>query len=265
MKGHLLTSFRGRGYRWGRNSYTSDSSDPTGIGLSVFRIRPGGKIEVNTAGREAALIALSGRGFFEAGGCKVKFSRRDWEKDGPSAVHVSAGTKLAVRAVRASEIILCSVLNKGSFESRIYPRGRIKPERRGKGILDNAAERIVCTVSDFKNGPRGSKMVFGETINLPGKWSSYPPHVHPQPEIYLYRFKSRDAFGHAELGEAVFKVRDRDLARITGEKVHCQTAAPGFSMYYFWVIRHLPGRPYKSFRTLPQYKWALKPGAKPPR
>ena len=38
-------------------------------------------------------------------------------------------------------------------------------------------------------------MVLGEVLNLPGKWSSYPPHHHPQPEVYFYRFDYPDGFG----------------------------------------------------------------------
>ena len=38
-------------------------------------------------------------------------------------------------------------------------------------------------------------MVLGEVVNLPGKWSSYPPHHHPQPECYFYRFDKPMGFG----------------------------------------------------------------------
>jgi 5-deoxy-glucuronate isomerase len=30
-------------------------------------------------------------------------------------------------------------------------------------------------------------------------------------------------------------------------------------MYYLWVIRHLPGRPYKGFEFTPAHQWLLDP------
>ena len=56
--------------------------------------------------------------------------------------------------------------------------------------------------------------MLGEVVTLPGGWSSYPPHHHPQPEIYHYRFTHPQGFGHAELGDDVFKVRHYDTIRI---------------------------------------------------
>ena len=44
----------------------------------------------------------------------------------------------------------------------------------------------------------------------------------------------------AELGEEVFKVNDRDTVCIPPGLDHAQCAAPGYGMYYSWVIRHLP-------------------------
>ncbi len=45
------------------------------------------------------------------------------------------------------------------------------------------------------------------------------------------------------------KVRAFDTVEILNLDDHSQVAAPGYGMYYVWVIRHLPGRPY----TVPEF------------
>ena len=96
---------------------------------------------------------------------------------------------------------------------------------------------------------------------MPGGWSSYPPHHHPQPEIYHYRFTHPQGFGHAELGEQVFKVRQYDTIKILAGNDHAQCAAPGYGMYYSWVIRHLPGKPYTVPEFTADHAWTMTPGA----
>ena len=48
--------------------------------------------------------------------------------------------------------------------------------------MREASTRIVRTIFDLSNAT-DAKLVLGEVISYPGKWSSYPPHHHPQPEV----------------------------------------------------------------------------------
>jgi len=133
-------------------------------------------------------------------------------------------------------------------------------------VLEDTSYRIVRTIFDINNRPE-SKLVLGEDITFPGRWSSYPPHYHPQPEIYHYRFTSPDGYGHGELGDDVYKIHNYDTIKILDKKVHSQVAAPGYGMYYLWVIRHLPGNPYTSPVFAREHSWLLDPKAsywKPP-
>ena len=113
-------------------------------------------------------------------------------------------------------------------------------------------------VFDRRTRPE-SKLVLGEVLNYPGRWSSYPPHHHAQPEIYHYRFTLPQGYGHAELGERVYKVRQHDTLRIPAGHDHAQVAAPGYGMYYLWIVRHLDGNPYKGFEHTPEHTWLLDP------
>ena len=46
---------------------------------------------------------------------------------------------------------------------------------------------------------------------------------------------------------------------IRGGIDHAQVSAPGYGMYYLWVVRHLPRRPYKGFTFTAEHRWLLDP------
>ena len=127
--------------------------------------------------------------------------------------------------------------------------------------MGETSTRICRTVFDFSTAPYAN-LVVGELINFPGKWSSYPPHYHPQPEIYLYKFDHEQGFGFSEFGEEVYKVRNNDAYIIDKEVTHAQVAAPGYAMYYIWVIRNLENNPFDERIYTPEHKWLLDKNAK---
>jgi 5-deoxy-glucuronate isomerase len=104
--------------------------------------------------------------------------------------------------------------------------------------------------------------VLGEVVTYPGKWSSYPPHHHPQPEIYHYRIRPPQGFGLTAIGEEALVLHDRDPAVIPAGAVHPHAAAPGYALFYIWVIRHLDGNRYGVPTFVPEHTWVTDPNAK---
>jgi 5-deoxy-glucuronate isomerase len=127
--------------------------------------------------------------------------------------------------------------------------------------MRETSTRIVRTIIEDPRAP-WSNLVLGEVITFPGKWSSYPPHHHPQPEIYHYRFAPSGGFGFAAIGDEGCVVRNRDTILIPPHAVHPQTAAPGYAMFYIWVIRHLDGDRYGVPTFVPEHSWVTDPAAK---
>jgi 5-deoxy-glucuronate isomerase len=80
--------------------------------------------------------------------------------------------------------------------------------------------------------------------------------------VYYYRFHPSQGFGFSCEGEDVYKVYDGDTAVIRGGVVHPQTAAPGYAMYYVWVIPHTPKRWVLDRQYLDKDVWMLEDGAK---
>jgi len=198
---------------------------------------------------ETAWLLMDGKLKGSAGGVTFELERHSLFDESASCVHVSAGTRISIEAVARTELTVYQSPNRKEFPACVYTPADVPNEHRGKGQVAERCLRFVRTIFDGRNAPENAEMVLGEVVTLPGGWSSYPPHHHRQPEIYHYRFTEPQGYGHAELGDDVFKVSDRDTICIPPGLDHAQCAAPGYGMYYSWVIRHLPNDPY----TIPDF------------
>jgi 5-deoxy-glucuronate isomerase len=210
-------------------------------------------------------LAFSGTGSLACAGTQLEFCRPEWVETPPTVVHCCAGTSVEVAnsGKAAVEVLIVQARNPRVFSPRYYRAAGIQIEQRGKGILQETCHRVVRLVFDDSNGPPESNLVLGEVVNLSGRWSSYPPHSHPQPEIYYYRFDPPNGYGYGELGDAAFKVRGGDLLAITNNRSHCQVSAPGYTMYYLWAVRHLEGNRYRGFTFDPEHAWTLNQRSSP--
>lgn len=226
--------------------------------FGIFRQAKGESFTQNSASKESAWVLMSGEATVEIDGKSVSLRRGSLFDEAPSAFHVCAGTSAQVQARSECEWAVSQAENSARFEPRVFLPEGLAPEYRGRGLVQDACLRNVRLIFDRRERP-GSKLVLGEVINLPGRWSSYPPHHHAQPEIYHYRFTLSQGYGHAEAGDQVFKVHEGDTLRIPGGKDHAQVSAPGYGMYYLWVVRHLENNPYTGFEFTEEHKWTLDP------
>lgn len=221
-----------------------------------------GRREADKAKKERAYLLIKGEVFFKWEGKTVKASRQSFLDESPWCLHVPACVEVVIEGAGGdSEIAVSKTNNERLFPSQLYTDKDIRSEYRGEGTMGETSTRIVRTVFD-KSNAEISNLVLGEVINYPGKWSSYPPHHHPQPEIYFYKFCPEQGFGIANIGEDVLKVRNNDAVKIVKDESHPQAAAPGYAMYYIWVIRHLDDNPYINPTFEPEHLWVSGENAK---
>jgi len=233
----------------------------TGMEFGILRLEAGERW-TSSPDLETACLLTDGTVRLRCGGEAVEASRTSLFDGEPAVAHHAAGDTVEVHALGAAELAVVRVENPARFPARTFePGGLLEVEHRDRGRWEDAAWRVVRTVFDLRNRPE-SLMVIGEVVTLPGRWSSYPPHHHPQPEIYHYRFDRPQGYGHAELGDEVVKVRSRDTVKILDLADHSQVAAPGYAMWYLWAIRHLPGEPYVTPEFAGEHRWLKEPGAR---
>jgi len=232
------------------------------LDFGILKLKTGG-LKTFPAGRERALLLIAGSAAFMWEGKVETVTRNSCFEEAPYVLHVSRDTEVTVKTESECEICVEQVDNDNAFEAKLYTPEDIRTDIFGAGTLNETSIRSVRTVFDGEINPL-SNMVLGEVINHPGKWSSYPPHDHPQPEIYHYRFFPPQGFGISVLDDEAHTVKNGDTTLIGPDKTHSQGAAPGYAMYYIWMIPHLPGD-----RWLPttryyreEHKWLLEPDVK---
>ncbi len=251
---------RSKGFKNGYNRIISESKkqeNTTMMNFGILRFEKGQTYK-NSSEEERAFLLLKGqiKVFFDSE--QETVSRNSYFDESPICLHVPKMTNVEIIANANAEIALISTKNEEFFLPKLYES--VENEYRGKGTMQETATRIVRTIFDKSKSPN-SKMVLGEVVNYPGKWSSYPPHHHPQPEIYHYRFLPENGFGFATLGDDVYKVKNGDTVKILNDKVHPQVSAPGYAMYYIWIIRHLDGNPYIKPVFEAEHTWVMEKDA----
>ena len=228
----------------------------TGIDFGLLRLSAGERVDL-TSELEGAALLLEGRvQFLWDGGARAAERHSLFEED-PVALHVPVSSRFEIVADTDAELAIFRTANDRAFEPRLFDgTSMLMSEHRAQGRLDDTAYRLVRTIFDDRNRPEAN-LVLGEVVHLPGRWSSTPPHHHPQTEIYHYRFSPEQGYGHGELGEDVVKVRSGDTVKILAGNDHAQVAAPGCAMWYLWVIRHLPEARYSVPEVGEENRWML--------
>lgn len=217
-------------------------------------------IYVNDDPLEQAILLIKGDVTFRWGDHCVRVKRDSCFDELPICLHVSSVCPFTVTAHSDAELISQGVQNDAYFTSRLYDSSNTQSEVFGKDALNHTSIRTVRTIIDDTVAPY-SNLVMGEVINHPGKWSSYPPHRHDQPEVYHYRFEPEEGFGISVIGEEANKISHGSTALIPGGKVHPQCSAPGYAMYYVWMIPHKPKRWLKDRVFEEKHEWLLEPSA----
>ena len=222
--------------------------------FGILRLSKGQKTTSATP-KERAFLLISGEAEFEWEGHTVVAQRSSCFYEGPWCLHVPSNLPVNITCLKGdTEISVQQTTNNQSFEAKLFTPEDCKIEMIGTGTMNEMATRTVRRIFNKANREK-SNLVLGETINFPGKWSSYPPHYHPQPEIYFYKFNLENGFGYSGLGNKVYKVINNDALLISSQVGHAQVAAPGYAMYYIWVIRHIDNMPFLQPTFVREHLW----------
>lgn len=239
------------------NGLTSLCSMEDGVPMDVTLLkgRKGERYTLADEKQEAAYLLLKGKVTYGYNGIVHTFERKDLFHDDAYCLHTCKGIEVTLSFETDGEVLIQKAVNERIFDCKIYDQTNIDKQFFGEGPLASTTKRQVTTILDYERTPY-SNMVLGEITNFPGIWSSYPPHYHPQPEVYYYQFDKPQGFGTCFIGDDCYKITDNSVAIIPGGLTHPQNAAPGYAMFYVWMIPHLKGNPWTKTRIFdPDHAW----------
>ena len=247
----------------GYNAYIDAAADDMGTQMDVglLVLEPGDTYRIEEVEKECAVLLFSGDVTFGWNGEAVRGARPDCFRYEAYCLLAPRKTPITLTAHAHSELYIQKTVNDRDYTPVLYTPETVQTQHAGaNGELMGCMRREIKTFFDYDNMPE-SNMVLGEVLNFPGKWSSYPPHHHPQPEVYFYRFDHPQGFGAGFANGEIYKTGHNGLAVITSG-FHSQTAAPGYAMCYAWGIRHLEGDPWLKTRIDDEeHEWLWKPDA----
>lgn len=213
----------------------------------ALRLQAGQSYELDTAGREYALVLVKGNCRFKAGEREeCAFGpRRDPFRDLAYAALIPKQEKVVLTAVEDS---LLAVAHAEAAE--VYPLQVITPDQ-VRAVKRGAAnwQREVRFVL-WSDNTTGNMLVVGETVTPSGNWSTIPPHRHqydiPGEEVayeeaYFFQFSKPQGYALAwqfddegEMDQA-FSLRSNDSLFI-GKGYHPTACGPGADLYHVTFI-----------------------------
>lgn len=226
---------------------TSGKNKDMLMDITVHKLEKGEELVVTETDMESAILLLKGKVELDYEQKLYVIERKDMFVDLPTCLHISKDTVVIVCALEDSEVLIQGTLNDTKFASKLYLSSDIEKVVSCGDKWDGTARREVITIFDYYNAPY-SNMVLGEIFVPQGRWFSYIPHHHPQPEVYYYRLQREEGFGACFVGEEAFTIKDGSCGSFPGGKTHSQVTAPGYPMYCCWMIRHLDDNPWKRTR-----------------
>lgn len=223
----------------------SAGTDTDLIGLDLVELDRGEILE-RTCETETVVVVL--RGVVDAridGASLGHVGGRSSVFEGPGhAVYTPPGTHLRLIAQVGSELAIADapLLDASPADARVIRPGDQRIVEIGQGNWARSVRTLL--------GPEhaAGRLLVGETISPPGNWSSYPPHKHDEhappdearlEEVYLFKIEPPGGFGvqirYDAGGEHIRTVRNND-AVVIRSGYHPVVAAPGYSLYYLWVM-----------------------------
>ncbi|EAX48868.1 Myo-inositol catabolism IolB domain protein [Thermosinus carboxydivorans Nor1] len=236
----------------------------TGFGL--LNLAAGESYGAETKEEEVALVLLAGKCRITVNGQTFdNLSRKDVFAEKATAVYAPKSSRWEVTAISPKlEVAVLSAPAERQFAPFV-----IRPEDvifNHRGVLNWQRDVYDIMVANVEG--KVDRIVVGETYSFPGQWSSYPSHKHDtqnlpyecqMDEIYYFKVKPTEGFGvqimyndDLTLREA-YMIKDGDAVALPAG-YHPVAAAPGFQVYYLWVMAGPHGRQLTP-NDDPKLKW----------
>ena len=216
----------------GYNVYIDADTDDLGTQMDVglLLMEAGDEYVIEEPEKECAVLLFAGAVEIVWNGETCAAKRPDCFRYEAYCLLAPRRTRITLRAKEHSELYIQKTVNERDYEPVMFTPETVQTQHAGaNGELMGAMRREIKTFFDYDNAPF-SNMVLGEVLNYPGKWSSYPPHHHPQPEVYFYRFDYPQGFGAGFANGQIYETQRH-------ERHHIRLPLPGHRAGLRHVLR----------------------------
>jgi len=251
-------------------SVTPEQAGWKHVGFRALRLAAGDSESLATGNRELCLVVLGGTVDVEVDGVThaALGSRAGvFDDAAPTALYVPAGRSVAITAMTAAEVALCSA----PTDDAERPMRRIDPATMRRSVRGQGTNtRYICDILPHDD-PTAAHLLVVEVRTPASHSSSYPPHKHDVEapptetqleETYYHRVNPPQGFAFQRvytddrsLDEAC-AVEDHDLVMVP-RGYHPVVAPHGYELYYLNVMAG-PHRLWV-FRNDPAHEWMLAP------
>jgi 5-deoxy-glucuronate isomerase len=226
------------------------------LGFEVVTVEVGRSLELETAGRETAVVTVSGSGLAEVGPDQFFLSRAGVFTGMTSVLYIPPDVRTRMTAISRWCVALGSAPASGRYPVRLIEPREVRVEVRGGGAARRQVNHLLAH-------PLPAERLIAYEVYVPGgAWAGWPPHRHDGShgspyleEVYYFSFNRVDGFGfHRNYDtdgsfDEVLAVRDRDCVDVK-RGFHVTAAAPGHNM---WILNFLAGELIGEQRRTPPY------------
>ncbi len=235
------------------------------LSYGMVALAPGQKYELQPCDQETALVLLKGAALVSGAGLtKEKIGPRAcFFTEKPWTVMIPAQNAVVVEATADCEIAVCQAPSTRKGQAFVVGPDKVKELSLGKPGFQRRALMMVTEEVPAEY------LFIGEAIVPPANWASYPPHRHDfddlpnevdMEEIYYFRFDKPQGFGIQKIYtdnrsiDETMTVQD-DHTVLIPEGYHPVCTAPGYAMYYLWIMAGKDRR-FLS-RPDPDHRWVV--------
>lgn len=217
---------------------TPDSAGWKYLDFRVVDLMPGQSFRQDSAGREVAVVPLSGTGHIRVESDSVELTRSSVFEERPRVLYVPPGRTIHISTEAGFSCAIGGAPAEGGMPLRVFEPAEMRTELRGGG----AAYRQI---SHILSAPLPAERLILYEVYVPrGTWSAWAPHCHDGyadspylEETYYFRLQPSTGFVlHRNWREdtdfdEVLVCHDGDAALVP-QGFHSSVACPGTNMYF---------------------------------
>lgn len=234
--------------------------------FGIINLEKGGIVSSDSGKSEIALIILGGKCSIAGDGFEFKNigGRKDVFSGKPHTVYIPCGNKYAITA--ETDVDIAWTASPSSLETAAYVIGPDQVKEAHIGRENYQRDAYLILTDAFP----AAHLYIGEAFVPSGNHASYPPHRHDfdnlpvevdMEEIYFFRFNPEQGYGIQKIYtddnsiDFTCTVKHND-ATLIPRGYHPVINAPGYTMYYLWIMAGQKNRKFLSVID-PVHKWIL--------